>query len=93
MQAGTAFLVPNQSCGCLEIVARLKATWLQIGGLSGEPLREMATDVLREMYQLTRGEIPIIACGGVSNGYHAYEKIKAGETHCALYVQHSNRLF
>lgn len=38
----------------------------------------MATQVLREMYQLTRGEVPIIACGGVSNGYHAYEKIKAG---------------
>ena len=39
----------------------------------------MATQVLREMYKLTRGEIPIIACGGVSNGQHAYEKIKAGE--------------
>ena len=52
---------------------------LKIGGLSGEPLREMATEVLREMYKLTRGELPIIACGGVSNGIHAYEKIKAGE--------------
>ena len=52
---------------------------MQIGGLSGEPLRELATEVLREMYRLTRGELPIIACGGVSNGYHAYEKIKAGK--------------
>lgn len=50
----------------------------EIGGLSGEPLREMATEVLKEMYRLTKGELPIIACGGVSNGVHAYEKIRAG---------------
>ena len=56
-----------------------KSDSMQIGGLSGEPLREMATQILKEMYQLTRGELPIIACGGVSNGHHAYEKIKAGQ--------------
>lgn len=41
-------------------------------------MREMATEVLEEMYRLTKGELPIIACGGVSNGEHAYEKIRAG---------------
>lgn len=51
---------------------------LQIGGLSGEPLREPSTAVLREMYELTKGQLPIIGVGGVSSGQHAYEKIRAG---------------
>ena len=52
---------------------------MQIGGLSGEPLRELSTQVLKEMYQLTRGQLPIVGCGGVSSGKHAYEKIRAGK--------------
>ena len=67
-------------------------TFVKIGGLSGEPLREMSTQVLKEMYQLTRGEVPIIACGGVSNGYHAYEKIKAGEASASQVVHQESRL-
>lgn len=55
---------------------------LQIGGLSGEPLRELSTAVLKEMYQLTKGQLPIIGCGGVSTGKHAYEKIRAGAASC-----------
>ena len=54
------------------------AVGLQMGGLSGEPLREMSTEVLREMYRLTKGQLPIIGCGGISSGKHAYDKIRAG---------------
>ena len=68
-----AYLFPSRIIGRSEEICTA-----QIGGLSGEPLREMATEVLKEMYRLTKGELPIIACGGVSNGVHAYEKIRAG---------------
>jgi dihydroorotate dehydrogenase len=53
---------------------------MQTGGLSGKPLLGMATDVLRQMYQLTEGRVPIIGCGGVSSGEDAYQKIRAGES-------------
>ena len=56
---------------------------MQIGGLSGPPLFDMSTEVLRDMYRLTKGKLPIIGVGGVSSGADAYAKIRAG-AHCAL---------
>lgn len=50
----------------------------QGGGLSGAPLFSVSTHVLREMYRLTKGKIPLIGCGGVFSGRDAYEKIRAG---------------
>ena len=46
------------------------------GGLSGEPLREKSTETIREMYRLTKGQVPIIGVGGIASGADAYEKIK-----------------
>ena len=50
----------------------------ETGGLSGAPLMGPATEVLREMYRLTRGRVPLIGAGGVSSGADAYAKIRAG---------------
>jgi dihydroorotate dehydrogenase len=57
----------------------------ETGGLSGEPLFEMSTQVLHDMYRLTDGKIPLIGVGGVSNGEQAYKKIKAGASLVQLY--------
>ncbi|HEX7777392.1 MAG TPA: quinone-dependent dihydroorotate dehydrogenase, partial [Parvibaculum sp.] len=48
------------------------------GGLSGKPLFAMSTNVLREVYRLTAGRIPIVGVGGISSGADAYVKIRAG---------------
>lgn len=45
----------------------------EVGGLSGEPLKDMSTETIREMYILTSGKIPIIGVGGISSGKDAYE--------------------
>ncbi|CAN1121502.1 Dihydroorotate dehydrogenase (quinone), mitochondrial [Linum perenne] len=58
----------------------------EVGGLGGKPLFELSTDILKEMYILTRGEIPLIGCGGVSSGEDAYKKIRAGATLVQLYT-------
>ena len=57
---------------------------LQVGGLSGPPLRGLSTAMLADMYRLTRGQVPIIGCGGVSSGGNAYEKIRAGAVNDAF---------
>ncbi len=49
-----------------------------MGGLSGRPLFEASTAVLRDMFRLTKGRLPIIGVGGVSSGADAYAKIRAG---------------
>ncbi|KAL5993404.1 hypothetical protein ACLOJK_014328 [Asimina triloba] len=56
------------------------------GGLSGKPVFDLSTNVLKEMYALTRGKIPLIGCGGVSSGEDAYKKIRAGATLVQLYT-------
>ncbi|MCD7459993.1 Dihydroorotate dehydrogenase (fumarate) [Datura stramonium] len=58
----------------------------ETGGLSGKPLFNMSTNILKEMYILTKGRIPLIGCGGISSGEDAYKKIRAGATLVQLYT-------
>jgi dihydroorotate dehydrogenase len=57
----------------------------QMGGLSGKVLTDKANVVTRNFYKLTRGKIPIIGVGGISNGQDAYERIKSGASLVQLY--------
>ncbi len=56
------------------------------GGLSGAPVREKSLRVLRNMYALTEGKMPLIGVGGISDGHDAYDKIKAGASLVQLYT-------
>ena len=58
----------------------------QQGGLSGRPLTGKSTDVLRNFYRLTKGQIPLIGVGGVSGGADAYAKIRAGASLVQIYT-------
>ena len=57
----------------------------ETGGLSGAPLYEMSTRVLRQMYSLTRGKVPLVGVGGIASGLDAYGKIRAGASLVQLY--------
>lgn len=56
------------------------------GGLSGQPLTNKSTDIIRNFYTLTKGKLPIVGVGGISNGDQAYAKIKAGASLVQLYT-------
>lgn len=56
------------------------------GGLSGKPLRDLATAFIRHIYRQTRGELPIIGSGGVFTASDAFEKIKAGASAVQIYT-------
>jgi dihydroorotate dehydrogenase len=56
------------------------------GGLSGAPLRSLSTGVLRDMYRLTAGRIPLIGVGGISSGADAYARIRAGASLVEIYT-------
>ncbi|XP_074646532.1 dihydroorotate dehydrogenase (quinone), mitochondrial-like isoform X5 [Tubulanus polymorphus] len=57
----------------------------ETGGLSGQPLKEISTEVIKNMYSLTKGELPIIGVGGICCGADAYDKIRAGASLVQLY--------
>jgi dihydroorotate dehydrogenase len=48
------------------------------GGLSGKPLRQRSTELLKELRKRMGENIPIIASGGVFTGNDAIEKMAAG---------------
>ena len=56
------------------------------GGLSGAPLFPLSTEVLGDMYRLTKGRMPLIGVGGIFSGADAYEKIRAGASLTELYT-------
>jgi dihydroorotate dehydrogenase len=56
------------------------------GGLSGAPLREKSTAVIRELSGLLQGEVPIIGVGGILCGADAREKISAGAKLVQVYT-------
>ena len=57
----------------------------EAGGLSGSPLFEKSTAVIRSLAQALAGELPIIAVGGITSGVRARAKLEAGATLVQLY--------
>lgn len=55
------------------------------GGLSGKPLKNISTEMIRKAYALSHGKVKIIGVGGIQNAEDAYEKIKAGASLVQLY--------
>jgi dihydroorotate dehydrogenase len=59
----------------------------QAGGLSGPPLKALATEMLKRVARLSRGRnLTLIGCGGVGSGADAYEKLRAGASLVQLYA-------
>ncbi|XP_033487426.1 dihydroorotate dehydrogenase (quinone), mitochondrial [Epinephelus lanceolatus] len=58
----------------------------EVGGLSGQPLKDLSTRTVREMYNLTKGKVLIIGIGGVASGQDALDKIRAGASLVQLYT-------
>lgn len=58
----------------------------ETGGLSGMPLKEKSTEVIRHIYKASEGKIPIVGCGGIFTAEDAYEKICAGASLVEVYT-------
>ncbi len=56
------------------------------GGLSGKPLKNRSTKVIRYLHQKSAGEIPIIGVGGIHSAADALEKLDAGASLIQLYT-------
>ncbi|MBD8623150.1 quinone-dependent dihydroorotate dehydrogenase [Pseudomonas sp. CFBP 13727] len=57
----------------------------EAGGLSGAPVREQSTHIVKVLAQTLNGRLPIIAAGGITEGGHAAEKIAAGASLVQIY--------
>ena len=55
------------------------------GGLSGAPLKDRSTEVIRFLHEKSKGEIPIIGVGGIDSPEAAIEKLEAGASLIQVY--------
>lgn len=58
----------------------------ETGGLSGAPVRDASTRVVRALARHLQGAVPIIGVGGIVSGDDAVEKIAAGAQLVQLYT-------
>lgn len=56
------------------------------GGLSGKPLTDRSTEVIRFLHQNSGGSIPIIGVGGIHSADDALKKLEAGASLVQLYT-------
>ena len=63
-----------------------KVDQLGAGGVSGKPLRERATDIIRYLHQQSGGAFPIIGVGGIFSAEDAQEKLRAGASLIQVYT-------
>ena len=56
------------------------------GGLSGKPIKNLSTNLIKKFYKQLKGKIPIIGVGGIDSGESAFEKITSGASAVQLYT-------
>ncbi len=76
-------IVSNTTIAREGLVSGINAN--ETGGLSGAPLFAMSTAVLRDIYRLTGGRLPLVGVGGISSADDAYAKIRAGASLVQFY--------
>jgi dihydroorotate dehydrogenase len=57
----------------------------EAGGLSGAPVRDASTEVIRSLKEYLGNSIPIVGVGGIMSGKDAQEKIAAGASLIQIY--------
>ena len=60
--------------------------YAETGGLSGQPLAQRSTEVIRHLSRQTQGRVPLIGVGGIFDAAGAWEKIEAGATLLQVYT-------
>jgi dihydroorotate dehydrogenase len=69
--------------------ANLQTTDLVVneaGGLSGKPVKNKSTEVIKYLHQKSKGSFPIIGVGGIHSAKDAQEKLDAGASLVQVYT-------
>ncbi|HSG34770.1 MAG TPA: quinone-dependent dihydroorotate dehydrogenase, partial [Sphingomonadaceae bacterium] len=77
-----ALIVSNTTISRPALKSRFRD---EAGGLSGEPLRDLAQRRLRDFRKATGGAIPLVGVGGIATANDAWARIRAGASLVQLY--------
>lgn len=68
------------------LTEKAKIDWIGMGGLSGKPVRDRSTQVIRYIADKTNKVFTIIGVGGIHSPHDAKEKIEAGADLVQVYT-------
>ena len=80
----TIYIISNSSDSTRHSLVDIQR--YQKGGLSGKPIKEKSTKLIKKFYKILSGRIKIIGVGGVNSGKSAYDKFSAGANFIQLYT-------
>jgi len=86
LSCGLGGIIATNTTLSREGLASQRPAVAEEGGLSGAPLRQRATEIIRYIYRVTAGSLPIIGVGGVDSVEAALEKIAAGASLVQVYT-------
>lgn len=78
--------IGNLSFGGLILSNTHKVEYPQMGGQSGHPLAVSSTQCLEHAYDVHKGRLAMIGCGGILSGTDAFQKIIRGATALQIYT-------
>jgi dihydroorotate dehydrogenase len=84
VQSGMSGIIATNTT--IERDGLTEAAAKETGGMSGRPLTRRSTEVIRSLYSLTDGKLPIIGSGGIFDADDAYDKIRAGASLVEVYT-------
>ncbi|MCU1716283.1 quinone-dependent dihydroorotate dehydrogenase [Pseudomonas sp. 5P_3.1_Bac2] len=84
VEAGMDAVIATNTTLSRDAVAGLEHAE-EVGGLSGAPVRDKSTHIVKVLASELKGRLPIIAAGGITEGQHAAEKIAAGASLVQVY--------
>jgi len=83
---GIAGLIATNTTISREGLITEGAVKAETGGLSGKPLTQRSTDVIKYIHERSNGSFPIIGVGGIHSAADAMDKINAGASLVQLYT-------
>ena len=78
--------ISRQDLATRSIAATGKSVTEEAGGISGAPITQRSTEVIRLIYERTQGTLPIIGVGGIFTAADAWAKIAAGASLLQTYT-------
>lgn len=84
--SGIAGVIATNTTISREGLQSSQSLQAQTGGLSGKPLTQRSTEVIRYLVQHSGGAFPVIGVGGIHSAEDALEKLAAGASLVQLYT-------
>ncbi|TWJ04651.1 dihydroorotate oxidase A [Mucilaginibacter frigoritolerans] len=83
---GIAGIIATNTTISRENLASQDSLKNEMGGLSGKPLTQRSTEVIKYLSEKSNGTFPIIGVGGIHSAEDAFEKLNAGASLVQLYT-------